>query len=310
MISKSMSKAYFRFVFFLLSLLFWEETSFAVTPQSEYPYFLSVCAIFKDEAPFLKEWIEYNKLIGVQHFRLYNNDSEDNYLEVLSPYIKSGEVVLTDWPGHVNWSKEIQATAILDAICHLQGVSKWLAIIDIDEFILPTEHPDLVSFLNEYDSFGGVVINWQNYGTGWIQDLPKDKLMIETLRLKAIEDSWWNHPGKSIVKPDYVDTSRLAWHPHTWHYLAPYIAVAPNKKEYVVGPIDISKIRINHYVHRSENYFYNVKIPKKTRMEGWPDYAEDWHQACNKVVDKENYIYRFIPELRKKIFSDSSAKQY
>lgn len=31
-------------------------------------YYLAAAAIFQDEAPYLKEWIEYHKLIGVEHF--------------------------------------------------------------------------------------------------------------------------------------------------------------------------------------------------------------------------------------------------
>ncbi len=55
---------------------------------------LAVCALFQNEAAYMKEWIEFHKLVGVQHFYLYNDHSEDNYLQVLEPYIKNGEVEL------------------------------------------------------------------------------------------------------------------------------------------------------------------------------------------------------------------------
>ena len=49
-------------------------------------YPLAICAIFKNEAPWLKEWIIYHhKVLGVKHFYLYNNDSTDNFIEILSP---------------------------------------------------------------------------------------------------------------------------------------------------------------------------------------------------------------------------------
>lgn len=38
-------------------------------------YELAICAIFQDEAAYLKEWIEFHKLVGVQHFYLYNHAS-------------------------------------------------------------------------------------------------------------------------------------------------------------------------------------------------------------------------------------------
>ncbi len=58
----------------------------------------AVCAIFKNESVFLKEWLEYHLLIGVEHFYLYNNFSEDNYQDILAPYIEKGQVTLTEWP--------------------------------------------------------------------------------------------------------------------------------------------------------------------------------------------------------------------
>lgn len=269
----------------------------------DYTYNIAVCAIFKDEAPYLKEWIEYNKLIGVQYFRLYNNESTDNYLEVLDPYIRNGEVSVVDWPGGFgNWCFGVQGPAMLDAVTHLRGVSKWLAIIDIDEFILPTESADLTTFLKDYEPFAAVVINWLNYGTSWVQDLPTDQLMIEVLTLRAEEQTEWNSQVKSIVRPECIDTSSQAWTPHLWKYLPGKQAVAPNKQSFFWGRIDVSKIRINHYVHRSEYYLYNCKIAKKARMEKnlQSDYVENWHRSCNMVEDKS--IFRFVPALREKIF--------
>ena len=37
-------------------------------------YHIGICSIFKNEAPFLKEFIVYHKMIGVDHFYLYNNN--------------------------------------------------------------------------------------------------------------------------------------------------------------------------------------------------------------------------------------------
>ena len=48
---------------------------------------LAIATMFQDEARWLKEWLEYHLLVGVQHFYLYNNLSSDNYQDVLQPYI-------------------------------------------------------------------------------------------------------------------------------------------------------------------------------------------------------------------------------
>ena len=37
-------------------------------------------------------------MIGIEHFYLYNNNSEDDYRTVLNPYIERGLVTLIEWP--------------------------------------------------------------------------------------------------------------------------------------------------------------------------------------------------------------------
>ena len=59
-------------------------------------YGISICAIFKDESIYLKEWIEFHLLIWIEHFYLYNNFSKDSYLEVLKPYIEKNIVTLRE----------------------------------------------------------------------------------------------------------------------------------------------------------------------------------------------------------------------
>ncbi|MBM3198620.1 MAG: hypothetical protein FJZ58_05130 [Chlamydiae bacterium] len=279
-------------------------------PAQNCLYTLSVCSIFKDEAPYFKEWLEYYKLLGVQHFRLYNNESTDNYLEVLQPYIDAGEVTLIDWPsdlahlGRDEWAWYTQLPACMDGIHHLQGVSEWVAILDLDEFIVPLEHNDLVSFLQDYKQYAGVLINWQNFGTSLQWEVPENKLMMEVLTLKAPVDSKYNHPVKSIVRPERVDTNSKAWCPHTWPYLSPEDKwIFPNKQPYQFGKVEISKIRINHYVHKTEEYFYYSKVAKKERMEGCKltqEYINDWKSSCNQEEDFT--IARFIPALRERVF--------
>ena len=51
------------------------------------PAYLSICAIYRDEAPYLAEWIEFHRLVGVERFFLYDHMSQDHHLEVLAPYL-------------------------------------------------------------------------------------------------------------------------------------------------------------------------------------------------------------------------------
>lgn len=75
-----------------LKLLFCRKAK--ILPKKHY---LSILSIFKNEAPFLKEFIEYYLLMGVDHFYLYNINSEDDYADILRPYIDKGIVTFLDW---------------------------------------------------------------------------------------------------------------------------------------------------------------------------------------------------------------------
>lgn len=72
-------------------------------------YYLALTAIFRDEAPYLKEWIEFYRTIGVEHFYLHNHLSQDNFAEVLKPYIDDGIVTLSNVieepKDNIHWNK-------------------------------------------------------------------------------------------------------------------------------------------------------------------------------------------------------------
>lgn len=127
----------------------------------EKKYDVSICAIFKNEAPYLKEWIEFNNIVGVNHFYMYNNNSEDNYMEVLQPYIESGLVTLADWPYNQK-QMECYQTCIKDYACE----TKWLGFIDIDEFIVPKSTDSIYEFLKPFERKAGAVnLYWKLFGT-------------------------------------------------------------------------------------------------------------------------------------------------
>ncbi|MCB1119892.1 MAG: glycosyltransferase family 92 protein, partial [Chlamydiia bacterium] len=106
-------------------------------------YFATISTVFRDEAPYFKEWIEYHRLIGFDHFIVYDDNSADNYMEVLQPYIDQGLVEVVDWSFYrreVNKSfHEVQRGAYRDSLRKCQKHSEWMAFLDIDEFVLPMQ---------------------------------------------------------------------------------------------------------------------------------------------------------------------------
>jgi len=158
-------------------------------------YTLCVCAIFQNEAPYLKEWIDYHESKGVEHFFLYNNDSTDEYLAVLSPYFERGCITLIDWSSKhgsdgYKFAFKVQIGAYNDAISKCRHVSKWLALIDIDEFIVPVAYGNLVQLLEkDYEYCSGLCVNWQCYGTS---NVTRCNSVKDELLWKMRWDHDWN----------------------------------------------------------------------------------------------------------------------
>ena len=53
--------------------------------MEDYKNKLSFVAIVKNEAPYIVEWIEFHRLVGVDKFYIYDNESsENNYYDAKS----------------------------------------------------------------------------------------------------------------------------------------------------------------------------------------------------------------------------------
>ena len=124
-------------------------------------YYLAVCAIAKNEGPYFKEWIDWHLSKGVEKFYIYDNESTDCTKEVLAPYIESGIVDYTFFPGHRR-----QLAAYDDCLDRHRTDARWIAFIDLDEFIVPVQDRTIPEFLNRFEDFPAVVINWLLYGSG------------------------------------------------------------------------------------------------------------------------------------------------
>lgn len=157
----SLKKLIWTALFKISSLRYKLVLNFSHPIITEKKYNVSVCAIFKNEAPYLKEWIEFNKLVGIEHFYMYNNNSEDNFREVLQPYINKGLVTLVEWPYN-----QMQMEAYKDGISKFASETKWMGFIDIDEFIIPKSTDNIYEFLKPFEKNRGAVnIYWKLYGT-------------------------------------------------------------------------------------------------------------------------------------------------
>jgi hypothetical protein len=263
--------------------------------QSLCAYELGIVAMFRNEANYLKEWIEYHHMLGVDHFLLYNDRSVDHWAEVLEPYIDSNLVEVIEWsalPG-VGIFPVHQTAAYRDGLRRSKGNTKWLAFIDIDEFILPKKNATILECLNQFFSTAdGVYICWRNFGTNNVYIHPGEPILMQ-LTAASFPLYSMNASGKSIVKVDEVVIDQV-WSPHhlvleqgAQYYNGSGQPIYFKENDLQVDPQHTSDyIQINHYAMRDESFYHNVRIPKAVSGEyGNLNLLKEWYQTFNSTQD-------------------------
>lgn len=191
-------------------------------------HLLSIVAIMKNEAPYLQEWIEYHRIIGVEKFYLYDNESNDNTYEILKPYINRGIVEYISFPGDKQ-----QIPAYTHFINHYKQETHWVAVIDLDEFIV-VKHGTIQKILNHYNNAAQIIVPWVFFGSNGHIKKPNG-LVIENYTKRQKKPRLY----KSIINPQLA--IKMQCHDH----------IVAGK---TVFP-KMDKIMINHYYCKSLQEF-------------------------------------------------------
>lgn len=165
--------------------------------------YLSIASVVRDENLNLPEWIEYHRLVGVEHFYLMDDRSRIPLRVFLKAYIQRG--IVTVWETKLS-GQSGQKHVYNDILGKTRGESQWMAFIDVDEFLIPKRTYSLKEALSGFEKFGGLVVNWALFGSQGYVRRPHG------LR---IENYWMRCPGndpacrfvKSVVQTDRVGKS-------------------------------------------------------------------------------------------------------
>ena len=92
------------------------------------------CAtIAKWEEPYIREWIDWNKSIGIQHILIADNNDDERLMPVIQDYVDDGYVEVIDYRNKKSPQMEWLNHALKIA---KENEIEWLALVDVDEFII------------------------------------------------------------------------------------------------------------------------------------------------------------------------------
>lgn len=304
-------------IMYVLDIYFWILLSLARIGSSRkniaHKYYFSICAIFKDEALSMKEWIEYHRLIGVEHFYLYNNNSSDESCSILKPYIEEGLVTLINW----NCPPPSQTSAYNDFKSKYWKETHWVAFIDLDEYICPKRATNLKEWFSKYENYPSIVVYWKMFGSSGRIEHDKTKLITEQYTI-----AWdkYNDIGKPIFNTRFtaVRTTLKTIHvlPATIHILGHNFTIpAINEFKYFIKyksnrvglftSVNDFSIQINHYATKSYLEYF-VKRRKRGDVNAFANNTsiEAYNYAQEFSIVPDYTIYRFLPLLKVKMNKD------
>ncbi len=164
---------------------------------------LAIAAIVKNERESLPEWVAFHLSVGVSHFLIADNASDDGSYEWLQALEHAGIVTLISVPTE---DKPPQLPAYQQLLAKCPQLIDLVAFIDADEFLLPTDN-GLLDWLAERFSdpdVGAMGLNWACFGSNGAK-FREEGLVIERFTQRAKRDFGPNYHIKSIVRPEYVE---------------------------------------------------------------------------------------------------------
>ena len=207
---------------------------------------ITAAAIVRNEALYIAEWIEYHSLIGVEHFYIYDNDSTDELALVLRPYLLDGRATLIVWPVFPG-----QIAANNHAVKVFGRDSEWMALIDIDEFLVVDGNVSLTAALAVMATDADqVLVPWLQFGSSGHEEKP-ETLVVESY---VHRDARPHRQTKAIVRPQTVLWAGVH-HCETSSGRTINGAGTPVPERWILDRPVNGPIRIHHYFTKSRAEF-------------------------------------------------------
>ena len=252
-------------------------------------YDLAVVAIMKNEEPYVKEWLDYHLLAGVDHFFIYDNDSTEDFKKILQPYIDAELVTYIFYPG-----KARQYEAYNAAVRDYKFYCRYMAFVDGDEFILSKSKPTITEVVEEIltpnPNAAALGVNWIFYGSNHQDTADYSKGVIERFTLR--EESVNKHI-KTIANPRKIN---YFCNPHFSIYFSSCFSVNEQGENFDGAFNEYAsdeKIVINHYYMKSrEEYLKKVQRGVADFKVNVYDEKNFSHETQNDVFDDGILKYR------------------
>lgn len=144
---------------------------------------IAIAACVKNEARYIEEWVRFHKAVGIRHFYIYDNGSTDETCAFLRSLLSEDALTIIPWAGRM---RDAATSAMLNgqvitfahAILNFGGDYRWMAFIDVDEFLLPKDVATVEQALEAVGDFPNVSLPWHMFATSGHETPPDGPLTL------------------------------------------------------------------------------------------------------------------------------------
>ena len=262
---------------------------------------LGICTIQRDRAPWLVEWLAFHYVVGFRKFYFYAHNCSDDSCKKL---VKLSSVIDMKAFNLTDVSDYIQLKAYQNAYDNFGHEVDWMAFIDGDEFLFPTQANTIQDVLADYsyEKLSALAAYWVCFGSnGHIEEPPG--LIIDNYTRRPPLDFRFNHHIKSIVRGHQKLEATINSHIFKIPFGTFDELMRPVERGYMTT-LDPSyqKLRINHYVCQSYSYFLNFKKTSGMADAGISVERQDEWWTDRDINDVEDFdILRFREQVVEKV---------
>lgn len=272
---------------------------------------IGVAAIFKNEAPYIIEWIAHHRLQGVTQFYIAENNSTDQTRNVLQQLSEFNIVSWFPWPSVPG--EKPQVPAYRHILASFTSNVDWIAYLDADEYIWKTTDRHLGNFLESIpEDVGAVALNWATYGSS-DQYFHVNASTPERFIWHASLENIVNRNFKSIARPSAIQDFTC---PHNVTLHPKFRFIHPNGKKKSLDSnnknpkhahcqskgVSWDDFRINHYIIRSWEEYATKKSKRGRAFSGsaldelyfW---GHDFHEDSTPIPN--SYAIRLQQEIKR-----------
>ncbi|MBE0589315.1 MAG: glycosyltransferase family 2 protein [Hydrogenophaga sp.] len=234
---------------------------------------VGIALIVKNEGPYLIEWLAHHHLVGFDHFYVVNNDSSDNTWPLLQALSQTLPITCFSYATPPGAEPQL---LVYEEIVRRHGHEvEWMAFLDADEFLWPSQYPDTVSdllqaTLQAHPDAGAMALNWATYGSS-MKIAKESGLVTERFLHHAPQQHHVNHHFKSIIRMDAFAGFVC---PHSCQLKPGYRYLhtdGAEKRDYLnagqrnpsqSGDVCWTGFRVNHYVIKAYAEYVHRKAPR------------------------------------------------